>query len=443
MESYRDLHFGATSAYVAAGALLICLTAKYLSRAPLDLDGPPNPSWLAGAGFNADEKNEELQEAFMNSHGRTVRPMTEIDSQKMAVYTSDPVAIHSVTVKDLAHYGRNNNLAAIAVLGGGLGSMWAAKDLRELVRVQHDQAQEILSSRHHLLASGQSLDAATGSGKDILTLLMKADEKLPEDAKMSSEEMIGHMKYINSLLSFLPGMRRPGDKVSIYFSRKRLKTWLSGAVTRVLDVLTAHPEIQGRLREELLAFMARSGVEEIDRDEIDALPYLDAVCRETLRLHPPVNVIERVSLQDVAIPLKYPVNTSTGPQTSIIVPKGTAVSVGIYNINRDKDIWGSDADRFDPERWLDGRAASAEGSPGVYSHMMTFMAGPSSCIGFKFATLELKVLLIRLLTRFKFEPSEKHFIWMPAGNQTPYAVEDAKRPLVERKGQLIMKVTEL
>ncbi|KAG8711507.1 cytochrome P450-dit2 [Ceratobasidium sp. 395] len=297
----------------------------------------------------------------------------------------------------------------------------AAKDLRELVRVQHDQAQEILSSRHHLLASGQSLDSTTGSGKDILTLLMKANEKLPEDAKMSSEEMIGHMNTF------------------IFAGHETT----SGAATRVLYVLTANPEIQGRLREELLAFMTRSGAEEIDRDEIDALPYLDAVCRETLRLHPPVNVIERVSLEDVVIPLKYPVNTSTGPRTSIIVPKGTAVSVGIYNINRDKDVWGLDADQFDPERWLDGRAASAEGSPGVYSHMMTFMAGPSSCIGFKFATLELKVLLVRLITRFKFEPSEKHFIWMPAGNQTPYAVEDAKRPLVERKGQLIMKVTEL
>ncbi|KAG9103689.1 cytochrome P450-dit2, partial [Ceratobasidium sp. 392] len=461
MEFYHDFHLGAASAYVAAGALLICLTAKYLSKTTLNLDGPPNPSLLAGTGFNADEKNEELQEAFMQSHGRTLKYYKPFN--KAAVYTSDPSAIHSVTVKDLAHFGRNNNLAAIlrAVLGGGLGSMWgpkhrahrkalnpvfvtkhlreqvgelmifddialqacdaiartqgvargqsfecdvyhymnasaleligqaglgysfgsftgrrdeysaaikrflyaisdtspdypslnlriarptivsaalllpfmiyfenfgtpgfrrwvadnapfkAAKDLRELVRIQHDQAQEILSSRQHLLASGQSLDSTTGSGKDILTLLMKANEKLPEDAQMPPEEMIGHM---------------------------------NGAVTRVLDILANRPEIQNRLRAELVAFIAESGAEEIDRDGIEALPYLDAVCRETLRLHPPVNVIERVSLEDIVIPLKYPVNTSTGPQTSIFVPKGTSVSVGIYNINRDKDIWGPDAD---------------------------------------------------------------------------------------------------
>ena len=69
------------------------------------------------------------------------------------------------------------------------------------------------------------------------------------------------------------------------------------------------------------------------------------------------------------LPLKYPVNTSDGPQTSIFVPKGTIVGLGIYGVNRDKDVWGPDAEQFNPERWLNGKAANAEGSPGIYSHM--------------------------------------------------------------------------
>jgi cytochrome P450 len=40
--------------------------------------------------------------------------------------------------------------------------------------------------------------------------------------------------------------------------------------------------------------MTETAADQIDRDKIDALPYLDAICRETLRLFPPVNVIERV-----------------------------------------------------------------------------------------------------------------------------------------------------
>ncbi|QRV86481.1 cytochrome P450 family protein [Ceratobasidium sp. AG-Ba] len=153
----------------------------------------------------------------------------------------------------------------------------------------------------------------------------------------------------------------------------------SGAVTRVPDVLTTYIEIQDRLRTEIVEFMKSAGSEDINRGVIDALPYLDAVCRETLRLYPSVNVVERMqviprgypdqgelspepcrALQDTGVPLKYPVDTYTGLHTSIIVPKWTTVSLGIHNINRDPDVWGGDTNQFDPERWLDGRASSTE-----------------------------------------------------------------------------------
>jgi hypothetical protein len=74
-------------------------------------------------------------------------------------------------------------------------------------------------------------------------------------------------------------------------------------------------------------------------------------------------------LKDTMLPLKYPVNTPKGPQNNIFVPKGTTITIGMNIGNRDKDTWGPDADQFEPDRWLDGRAASAEGSPGIYSHM--------------------------------------------------------------------------
>ena len=45
------------------------------------------------------------------------------------------------------------------------------RDLRELVRIQYEQALEVLASRKISLASGQSLESTTGSGKDVMTLL--------------------------------------------------------------------------------------------------------------------------------------------------------------------------------------------------------------------------------------------------------------------------------
>ncbi|KAG8718204.1 cytochrome P450-dit2 [Ceratobasidium sp. 395] len=320
-------------------------------------------------------------------------------------------------------------LVAFENFGSARFRQWIAKmtpskvvqDLRKLVNVQHDQAHEVLSARKTLLGAGQSLNETTGSGHDVLTLLMRANEKLPKDGQMSKEEMIGHM---NSFIF-------AGHETT------------SGAITRALDMLSIYSEVQDRLRAEVSDFMSKAGTGEIDRDKIDSLPYLDAVCREVLRLAPPVGMIRRICLEDTVLPLKYPVNTSKGPKTSIFVPKGASVSVGIDTINHDKDIWGPDADEFVPDRWLDGRASNADGSPGTYSHMMTFSAGPTACIGFKFAVLEIKILLVRLITRFKFEDSDKEFVWMLTGTQAPYPAEDAKRPATQRKAQLLMKLTEL
>lgn len=56
----------------------------------------------------------------------------------------------------------------------------------------------------------------------------------------------------------------------------------SGALSRTLYLLANHPEVQEKLRREIVEARAESG--DIGYDELVALPYLDAVCREVLRL---------------------------------------------------------------------------------------------------------------------------------------------------------------
>ena len=66
----------------------------------------------------------------------------------------------------------------------------------------------------------------------------------------------------------------------------------SNALSRMLYMLSLHPEVQARLREELVAAGAPDG--DADYDALDRLPYLEAICRETLRLFPPVRFLRRL-----------------------------------------------------------------------------------------------------------------------------------------------------
>lgn len=58
----------------------------------------------------------------------------------------------------------------------------------------------------------------------------------------------------------------------------------STALTRILHLLALHPEQQAKLRDEVLEAIKSRGDSDLTYDELMSLPYMDAVCRETLRL---------------------------------------------------------------------------------------------------------------------------------------------------------------
>jgi cytochrome P450 len=58
----------------------------------------------------------------------------------------------------------------------------------------------------------------------------------------------------------------------------------SNALSRTLNLLAAHPEIQDRARQEILDALEKNEGQDFSYDELESLPFLDAVCRETLRL---------------------------------------------------------------------------------------------------------------------------------------------------------------
>jgi cytochrome P450 len=141
--------------------------------------------------------------------------------------------------------------------------------------------------------------------------------------------------------------------------------------------LARHPEWQDRLRAESQAL----GKAEIGYDDLDALPAMDLVFKETLRMNAPVGALARRTLKDTEIDGRY-------------IPEGTKLMVGIYPTQR-MEPWWSNPDTFDPERFSEpGR----EDATHKYA-WVPFGGGVHKCIGMHFGSMEVKAIMHQLLLR--------------------------------------------
>lgn len=187
----------------------------------------------------------------------------------------------------------------------------------------------------------------------------------------------------------------------------------SSALARILHLLSMHQDVQDKLRAELREARENYG-DQPDYDQLISLPYLDAVCRETLRLYPPVPTVIRETQADAFLPLSTPITGVNGEEMSeIFLPKDSKIFISIQASNTDPTTWGSDSYEWKPERWLSPLPEAVQESriPGIYSNLMTFIGGGRSCIGFKFSQLEMKVILFSLLNRFKFSLPKEEIFW--------------------------------
>ena len=106
--------------------------------------------------------------------------------------------------------------------------------------------------------------------------------------------------------------------------------------------------------------------------------------QESLRLYPPVPLTIREAVVDTTI------TTSAGKE--IPLAKGTLMVVLPFVMQRLEKYWGPDADAFRPERFLHKDAAG--NTPGSSYSFLPFIAGARSCIGSRFAVLEMKVRVV-------------------------------------------------
>lgn len=196
----------------------------------------------------------------------------------------------------------------------------------------------------------------------------------------------------------------------------------ASSLTWLLYELSKHPEDQQRIRNEIKTARANAeahGDDDLLPSDFNNMNFTNAVIKEGLRLHPIVPALFREADSDDVIPLSQPTETRSGKIINEIpISKGQGITASICTYNRLQSVWGEDADKWNPNRFLDeGRERS---SLGVFANLMTFSAGLRACMGWRFALLEMQAVLVELVENFEYRfPEGVEVIRLNAGIMSP------------------------
>ncbi|KAH7211243.1 cytochrome P450 [Fusarium oxysporum] len=172
---------------------------------------------------------------------------------------------------------------------------------------------------------------------------------------------------------FIDGMKSNPDSVDAKLVLNfLLANVLAGADTTVIalraifDFLLQNQHAMTKLKSEILT-LGFNDAEVVPYSRARSLPYLDAVTRESLRMHP-----------SVAMPLeRYVPNTGLTLPDGSFVPPGASVGLNPYIIGRNEKVWGKNADEFRPDRWLKAEDESEE----EYQRRLRKMSGADLTFG--------------------------------------------------------------
>lgn len=154
-------------------------------------------------------------------------------------------------------------------------------------------------------------------------------------------------------------------------------------MTYVALALAVYQEFQEKVYQEICSVYPPDQELTITVDSLQQLQYSEMFLKECMRLLTVGPALVRKTLQDVDL-------------GEIKVPRGNTLIISIYNLHRRKDIWGPNADRFDPENF------SPERSAGRHPYaFLPFSAGNRNCPGYRYAMINMKTILVHLVRNFK------------------------------------------
>jgi cytochrome P450 len=230
--------------------------------------------------------------------------------------------------------------------------------LRRIAKTMEKMEEYILAK----IEEKRSVPEAT----DVLAALVHAHDE--DGTRLSDDEMMGH-----ALSLFIAGHETT-----------------SHALIWTLLLLHQHPEIHTALLDELESKLQENAP---TLEQLNQLPLLEGVVKESLRLLPPAPVGVRRAAHDCEL-------------GGYAIPKGAMVFYSEWVTHRLPELY-PEPDRFLPQRWVTIK-------PTIYEYF-PFAAGPHMCIGAGFAMQELKVVLAMLVQRYRMELVPNHTLDLNLG----------------------------
>ncbi|KAF1810375.1 cytochrome P450 [Eremomyces bilateralis CBS 781.70] len=171
---------------------------------------------------------------------------------------------------------------------------------------------------------------------------------------------------------------------------------VAGGIQSFIYHMIRHPDTWRRAQAEVEEAVKNGLCKDrvVSYADAQQLPFVQACVKEALRMFGPV---------PMGLPRIAPKGGLTiGDRT---LPEGTIVSVNPWVIHYSKELWGEDADEFNPNRWLEGDIAAKE------KYWIPFGAGYGSCPGQNVAKIELAKITSTLVKDYNIRQVDEKQEW--------------------------------
>lgn len=231
-----------------------------------------------------------------------------------------------------------------------------------------------INSRAPLQHDGELEEGEKSSGKDMLSRWMAIHNLEPE--KLSTRDVIVHLST---------NVFAGSDTTAI-------------ALRAILYFLMRHQGVLAKVQAEIDNADHESKLSNpiSYRESTTLLPYLGAVIKEAMRLHPSVGLI-----------LEREVPKGGTSVCGKHIPAGTTIGINAWVLHRNPQVF-PDPDSFIPERWLDG---STEKLKEMEQSFFSFGAGSRTCIGKNISLIEMHKIVPQLLREFEIRLRDPKKEW--------------------------------